>query len=114
MSVKIVAVLGKSKAKTDKVFCYFATHRLAKFTRLEMKLEEGNFVAQLPPQNFGEKVFYYCEARTADKFLTTSFHPEFAEGRPLSASLMPPSKDSSPVVINESCQSLAMNLIGLS
>ncbi len=100
VSAKVVAVLGKSKAKTDKVFCYFATDRLAKFVRIEMTRDSEGYFAKLPSAEIGEKIYYYCEARTADKFMTTSFHPKFAEGKPLSVSLMPPSKPS-PVVINE-------------
>jgi len=101
ITVEVTAQLEASKASPEKVFVYFAPHRLAKFQKLEMKQVGENFVAQIPDQTIGGKLYYYCEARTADKFKTTSFYPVFAEGNPKSLSLAPPVSSTSSIAINE-------------
>ena len=66
-----------------------------------MVAQDGEYVANLPLQQLGPQLFYYCEARTADKYQTTSFHPVFAESNPASVFISPRRAKSSPVVINE-------------
>ena len=100
--VNVSASLTKGSVKPKQVFLYYATDRLAKFKALEMKLSEaGAYTVKTEPLQVGEKLYYYCEARTDDEYLTTAFYPRYAEGKPSELKLMPQRKSNPAIVINE-------------
>ena len=103
-----LAVTISAKLKDKKVqgkvsaFVYFATDRLAKYTRIEMSGDGGNFKAELPKLSRGTTIYYYLEARAVDgeKFVS-SFLPALAERKPDSMIIEPNRVDTPSVVINE-------------
>ena len=107
-SQEIVAKLKSKTTQPDEVYLYWATDRLAKYKRTEMLKDGDVYSVGIPADAKGKQIFYYVEARTNDKYLTTSFYPATAESKPLytkkpaKAAVKPLAKASSTdVVINE-------------
>ena len=111
VDAKVGQVVAKLKPKTtqpNKVYLYWATHQLAKYTRTEMSKDGDVYRVKFPADAAGKRVFYYVEARTNDQYLTTSFYPATAESKPLYTAKPPkepvkplPKASSTDVVINE-------------
>ena len=105
-SDKVVVKLKSGTTQPDNVYLYWATDRLAKYRRIEMHKDGEVYSVDFPiAKGDGKRVFYYVEARTDDKYLTTSFYPAYAESRPLYTSKPPlkplPKASSTGVVISE-------------
>ena len=100
--VNVSVALAKGSVKPKQVFLYYGTDRLAKFKTLEMKLSEaGTYTVKTEPLPVGETLYYYCEARTDDEYLTTAFYPQYAEGKPSELKLIPQRQNDPAIVINE-------------
>lgn len=100
--VNVSMALTQGSVKPKQVFLYYATDRLAKFKTLEMKLSAaGTYAVKTELLPVGETFYYYCEARTDDKYLTTAFYPQYAEGKPSELKLIPQRQSDPTVVINE-------------
>ena len=107
-SGQVIAKLKPQTTQPEKVYLYWATDQLAKYARTEMRKDDDVYRAEFPAEAKGKRVFYYVEARTNDKYLTTSFYPATAESRPLYTEKPPqpsvkpiPQASSTNVVINE-------------
>lgn len=100
--VNISMALTKASVEPNRVFLYYATDPLAKFKALEMNRSgEGTYTVETEPLPVGEKIYYYCEARTDDEYLTTAFYPQYAEGNPSELALVPRRMSNPGIVINE-------------
>ena len=107
-SEQFVAKLKSKTTQPDKVYLYWALDPLAKYARAEMFKEGDVYSVGVPAAAKGKQIFYYVEARTNDKYLTTSFYPATTESKPLYTKKppKPPVKplakaSSTDVVINE-------------
>ena len=103
LAVKIEATLKDKKVKGDvSVYAYYATDRLAKYTKVAMETNGKMFQATLPEMPRGTTIFYYLEARSeVGENIACSFAPHFAEGNPASTLIPLNRGSSSKVLINE-------------
>ena len=62
---------------------------------------DNAFAITTEPMPVGKTLYYYCEARTDDEYLTTAFYPQYAEGKPDELLLIPQRKKNPSLVINE-------------
>jgi hypothetical protein len=100
--VNVSVTLSKNSVEPKQVLLYYSTDRLAKFKMLEMKSFGDNaFAITTEPMPVGKTLYYYCEARTDDEYLTTAFYPQYAEGKPGQLLLIPQRKKNPSLVINE-------------
>jgi hypothetical protein len=67
----VVAHVG-DKPEVVEMVLYYSTKRNAPFVAVQMQPRKEGFAASIPPQPLGTEVFYYVEARTAERVSTFS------------------------------------------
>lgn len=83
------------------VILRYSQRPFAAFKAIKMNPDEdGSFTAEIPPQESGEKMFYYVEARDVDEG-TSSFFPRETEFNPLSYRVTPRVAEKTQVRLSE-------------
>ena len=81
---------------------YFMTEMFDDGNHGDQEANDGIYGASIPGYPSGEKVWYYVEARSANRSNTANFHPSMCESNPLSFRVISVnSENQSPVIINE-------------
>ena len=81
---------------------YFMTEMFDDGNHGDQEANDGIYGASIPGYPSGEKVWYYVEARSANRSNTANFHPSMCESNPLSFRVgSVNSENQSPVIINE-------------
>ena len=81
---------------------YFMTEMFDDGNHGDQEANDGIYGASIPGYPSGEKVWYYVEARSANRSNTANFHPSMCESNPLSFRVSSVnSENQSPVIINE-------------
>ena len=81
---------------------YFMTEMFDDGNHGDQEANDGIYGASIPGYPSGEKVWYYVEARSANRSNTANFHPSMCESNPLSFRVGSVNgENQSPVIINE-------------